>query len=293
MAARFAVPGSGATGYRVEAIDGSVLGRVRSVGGPDADLLVETGERATAGTLTWRDVVWVDPRRRTLLVTRTGAEKLAVRNADAPVDDPRPARLRPGAAIATVALGLTGILVAVLDATLSRSPSATQTILGIASGAVLAVGAVLVWRRPRRPPPHPLPARPLPPLPRKTGQSMLGNTLMSLVAAVAAGCLVAPAFATAPPVGQLPAGPTKAVTAAANGTFVITLPKSKQPGLVWRIARNYRSSIVHQLTEGETKGSVWVRFASVRPGKTSLVFALTRGERSHAFAARTFVVTVR
>jgi drug/metabolite transporter (DMT)-like permease len=60
-------------------------------------------------------------------------------------------RRRVGAAIATAVLGLTGVLVAVLDATAGRSPSTLQTSLGVASGAVLALAAVLVWRRPRRP----------------------------------------------------------------------------------------------------------------------------------------------
>src|SRR5262249_50350192 len=100
-------------------------------------------------------------------------------------------------------------------------------------------------------------------------------------------------LASATPVGPLPTGPTRAIAAAARSSFVVTLPKSKQPGLVWRVARTYRSSVVRQQSEGETASEVWLRFTAVAPGKTSLVFALTRGERPHAFAGRTFRITVR
>lgn len=119
--------------------------------------------------------------------------------------------------------------------------------------------------------------------------SLLRSLLpLLLLAAVAAG----PVVASAPPVGPLPAGPVKPIALKSNHTFTITLPKSKDPGLVWRVARAYAGGVVEERTEGETKSSVWLRFRSVAPGKTSLVFALTRGEREHAFAARTFLVTV-
>jgi hypothetical protein len=104
---------------------------------------------------------------------------------------------------------------------------------------------------------------------------------------------VSSAFASAPPVGPLPAGPTANVTVQAKSTFVVTLPKSKQAGLVWRVARPFKGGVVRQLGEGETRSSVWLRFRSVTTGKTSLVFALTRGETRHAFASRTYLVTVR
>jgi hypothetical protein len=115
---------------------------------------------------------------------------------------------------------------------------------------------------------------------------------MSLLVAAAAAAFTAAALATAPPVGPLPPGPTKAVAVKPNHTFVITLLKSKNAGLVWRSARNYDGTVVREVKEGETRSTVWLRFTSVGTGKTSLVFALTRGERTHAFAARTFRVTV-
>jgi hypothetical protein len=122
---------------------------------------------------------------------------------------------------------------------------------------------------------------------------MLKKTLLPALVLVAALATTATALATAPPVGPLPKGPTSTIAAKSNRTFIVRLPKSQQPGLVWRLARNYRSSVVRGLDEGETKDTVWLRFKSVAPGKTSLVFALTRGERARAFAARTFIVTVK
>ena len=110
-----------------------------------------------------------------------------------------------------------------------------------------------------------------------------------LVGAVLSSAVAALASAT--PVGPLPNGPVRSVVARANTTFVVNLPK--HAGLDWRIARSYRGSVVRQLDEGETASRVWLRFKAVAPGTTSLVFALTRGERGHAFAARTYGITVR
>jgi hypothetical protein len=103
----------------------------------------------------------------------------------------------------------------------------------------------------------------------------------------------ATAVATAPPVGPLPKGPATRIVAKVNNAFVVRLPKSERPGMVWRLARQYRSSVVRGVDEGETTKAVWLRFKPLSPGKTSLVFALTYGERSHAYASRTFNVTVR
>jgi len=132
-----------------------------------------------------------------------------------------------------------------------------------------------------------------PPVSRSCVATLASVGRLLLIAFLVAAAAASSASASAPPVGPLPVGPTKAVNVTAKHTFVITLPKSKDSGLVWRVARAYRSSVVRQLDEGETKTTVWLRFRSVAAGKTSLVLALTRGERPHAFAARTFQVTVR
>jgi hypothetical protein len=50
---------------------------------------------------------------------------------------------------------------------------------------------------------------------------------------------------------------------------------------------------VQEVDEGETSKDVWLTYKAVKPGATRIIFALTRGETSHAYAARTFAVTVR
>jgi predicted secreted protein len=115
------------------------------------------------------------------------------------------------------------------------------------------------------------------------------NITATVVALVAA----ASALASAAPVGPLPKGPVSVIRARPGSTFVVSLPKAAVRGRVWRMARPYKSSVVRGLREGETGATVWLRFRAVSPGVTNLVFALTRGERSHAYAARTFTITVR
>src|ERR1051325_7339294 len=109
---------------------------------------------------------------------------------------------------------------------------------------------------------------------------MSSRVIPSVLVSVAAGVAATVAIASAPPVGPLPDGPVRAIAVKPDHTFVVSLPKSQQPGLVWRLARRYRTAVVRQLAEGETSKTVWLRFRSVAPGTTSLVFGLTSGERS-------------
>jgi predicted secreted protein len=83
------------------------------------------------------------------------------------------------------------------------------------------------------------------------------------------------------------------VRAETQRTFVLTLPKSSRAGYVWRVARRYDAKVVREVAEGDTKRTVWVRYRALRRGTTRIVYALTRGETAHAYAARTFVVVVR
>jgi predicted secreted protein len=108
-----------------------------------------------------------------------------------------------------------------------------------------------------------------------------------------ASVLLPLAIASAPPVGPLPKGPTVTIKAQPGKNFVVSLPKSSRPGLVWRVARQYDAKVVRELKEGETAKTVWIRYRAVARGTTRIVYALTRGETSHAYAARTFVVVVR
>jgi hypothetical protein len=113
----------------------------------------------------------------------------------------------------------------------------------------------------------------------------------ALVAAVA---VAASALSSARPVGPLPKGAVETVRAFAGATFTVTLPSPAFRGrTTWRVARGYDSRIVREIGEGtKPRGSVWVRFRAVGPGTTRIVYALTRGDAAHAYAARTFRVVV-
>jgi predicted secreted protein len=101
-----------------------------------------------------------------------------------------------------------------------------------------------------------------------------------------------PAFASAPPVGKLPNGPTTTVQLVVGRNYTVRLPQPQVAGRVWRIARPFDSRVVREVREGETKQQVWVTFRAVGRGSSRVVFALTRGETAHAYAARSFRLVV-
>ena len=115
------------------------------------------------------------------------------------------------------------------------------------------------------------------------------------VLTVAAATLAAAAvsFGSAAPVGKLPKGPTIPAHLGVGKTYTVVIPKPKVAGRVWRIARPVNGKVVREVAEGETAGSIWVRFRGVASGTAKVVFALTLGERSHAYAARTWSFSVR
>jgi hypothetical protein len=47
------------------------------------------------------------------------------------------------------------------------------------------------------------------------------------------------------------------------------------------------------VSEGEQRGNIVAAYRAVRPGKATIVYALTHGESTKALKARTFRVTVR
>jgi hypothetical protein len=100
------------------------------------------------------------------------------------------------------------------------------------------------------------------------------------------------ALGSSPPVGHLPPGPKQAIRVKAHSSFKVLLPRSKRPGLVWRLDRPYAKAVARQIGEGEEENIIWVRFSSGRPGTTPLIYALTRGETVHAYASRTYIITV-
>ena len=83
------------------------------------------------------------------------------------------------------------------------------------------------------------------------------------------------------PVGRLPAGPTAKTTTKPGLLVAVALPRAaRTSGLRWRIARRYNAHIVREISEANVRGSVVLVFRVVGRGKTSLVFALTRGDTS-------------
>jgi hypothetical protein len=108
---------------------------------------------------------------------------------------------------------------------------------------------------------------------------------------VALLALAAPASATAPPVGPLPKGPTSTITTGAGQRIAVALPH--RVGKSWRIARAFDSRVARQVSEADVGNDVVLVFRAVARGKTTIRFALTRGETAKAYAARSFVIQVR
>jgi hypothetical protein len=83
------------------------------------------------------------------------------------------------------------------------------------------------------------------------------------------------------PIGPLPPGPVSTITTSPNQLVALALPHApKTSGLVWRLARRYDSRVVRQISEADVDANVVVVFRVLSRGKTSLVFALTRGDTS-------------
>jgi len=89
------------------------------------------------------------------------------------------------------------------------------------------------------------------------------------------------ARADSKPVGPLPPGPVSTITTGPNQFVAVALPHaSKQSGLTWRLARQYDSTVVRQVSEADVGTNVVLVFRVTGRGKTALVFALTRGDTS-------------
>ncbi len=84
---------------------------------------------------------------------------------------------------------------------------------------------------------------------------------------------------TAVPVGRLPRGAVTTVRTHLEALVAVALPRQEESsGLVWRLAREVNSNVVGQVAEADVGNSVVGVFEVVGAGKTSIVFALTRGE---------------
>lgn len=114
---------------------------------------------------------------------------------------------------------------------------------------------------------------------------------MKLAIALAALVLAAPAVASAPPVGPLPAPKVTTVKTARGSLVSIALPK-RAGGYVWRIARAFDARVVRQVTEGDVGPTVVLVFRALARGHTAIVVAQTRGETPKAYRAVRYDVTV-
>jgi hypothetical protein len=116
-----------------------------------------------------------------------------------------------------------------------------------------------------------------------------GVSALAVLAALAASN----AQASAGPVGALPKGPVTAISVKKGELVAVALPSAAaSTGLVWRVARAYNGKVVSEVTEGDLKADVVIVYKAVGVGKTSIVYALTKGESATAQQAKTFVVTV-
>lgn len=103
--------------------------------------------------------------------------------------------------------------------------------------------------------------------------------------------LAVPAWASAPPVGPLPNGPTTIITVAPGQLFSIVVPRPAT-GLSWRGAGQSDALVARPLDEGELNGNIVFVYRAERVGQTTVVYALTKDERPKARAARFFSVRV-
>ena len=111
-----------------------------------------------------------------------------------------------------------------------------------------------------------------------TSTIALGFAVLVTAAVLA---ITAPARADSTPVGPLPPGPVSTTMTSLSQLVAVALPHAgEQFGLVWRVARPYNARVVRQVSEADVGANVILVFKVIGRGKTSLVFALTRGDTS-------------
>ena len=105
--------------------------------------------------------------------------------------------------------------------------------------------------------------------------------LLLSFAIVTATVAAATASGKATPVGPLPTGPVSTIDTQRGRLIAVALPQaSRRSGLVWRVARRYDARVVQQTSEANVGRNVIVVFRVVGAGRTSIVFAQTRGDGS-------------
>jgi hypothetical protein len=110
-----------------------------------------------------------------------------------------------------------------------------------------------------------------------------------LAAFLAALSLAGPA--TAPPIGPLPTGPVTTIQVRHGLPFALALPH-RRGGLVWRGARNSNLAVARPIGEADVGANVVLTYRALRAGRTTLAYALTRGETAKVYEARYFRIVV-
>jgi hypothetical protein len=123
--------------------------------------------------------------------------------------------------------------------------------------------------------------------PRRT---RLGFAVIAAIATLAA-ILSSPALAAAPPVGELPGGPTSMIHTQPGELIAVALPH-RAGGKVWRVAGRFDGSKLRQVSEADVGSSVVLVFKALEVGNATISFGLTRGERPKAYESRQYVVMI-
>jgi hypothetical protein len=118
--------------------------------------------------------------------------------------------------------------------------------------------------------------------------------VQGIVTLAALVLIAAPALqASAGPVGPIPKGAVTTISATKGELISIALPRAPASGgLVWRVARAYNGKVVSEVTEGDLGSNVVIVYKALAAGKTTIIYALTKGESARVHAAKTFVVSV-
>ena len=122
----------------------------------------------------------------------------------------------------------------------------------------------------------------------------LRRTFLAVLVASTA-LLAGTARADSTPVGPLPKGPVQTISVKRGQLVALALPKpSSKGGLVWRVARAYDADVVRQTEEADVgDSSIVVVFKATGAGRTSVIFAQTRGDSgTRALKALRFRITV-
>jgi hypothetical protein len=109
--------------------------------------------------------------------------------------------------------------------------------------------------------------------------------------AVLAAIIASTALATAPPVGELPTGPTSMIHTQPGQLVAVALPH-RVGGKVWRVAGAFDGSKLRQVSEADVGSSVVLVFKALKVGNATVNFGLTKGERPKAYESRQYVVMI-